>query len=82
MPEGKAFTSSPWAYNDEIFCLNEDGKTFVIKAGREFEIVRTNDLAEDDMSMATPAIVGDKLLLVRTAARMYCLQKKSEAPAK
>ena len=81
LPEGKAFTSIPWAYNDEIFCLNEDGKTFVIKAGREFEIVRTNDLAEDDMSMATPAIVGDKLLL-RTAARMYCLQKKSEAPAK
>jgi outer membrane protein assembly factor BamB len=83
LPEGKAFTSSPWAYNDEIFCLNEDGKTFVIKAGREFEILRTNDLAEDDMSMATPAIVGDKLLL-RTAARMYCLQKRplADAPAK
>ncbi|HEY1598468.1 MAG TPA: PQQ-binding-like beta-propeller repeat protein [Pirellulales bacterium] len=74
LPEGKAFTSSPWAYNDEIFCANEDGKTFVIKAGREFEIVRTNDLAEDDMCMATPAIVGDKMLL-RTAARLYCLKK-------
>ncbi len=83
LPEGKAFTSSPWAYNDEIFCTNEDGKTFVIKAGREFEILRTNDLAEDDMCMATPAIVGDKLLL-RTAARLYCLQKGArlaEAPA-
>jgi outer membrane protein assembly factor BamB len=74
LPEGKAFTSSPWAYNDEIFCANEDGKTFVIKAGREFEILRTNDLAEDDMCMATPAIVGDKVLL-RTAARLYCLKK-------
>ncbi|HVU89963.1 MAG TPA: PQQ-binding-like beta-propeller repeat protein [Pirellulales bacterium] len=81
LPEGKAFTSSPWAYNDEIFCLNEDGKTFVIKAGREFEIVRTNDLAEDDMSMATPAIVGDKVLL-RTAARLYCLQKGAKPAAR
>ena len=56
-----------------------------IKAGREFEILRTNDLAEDDMCMATPAIVGDKVLL-RTAARMYCLKKgaklKDEARTK
>ncbi len=80
LPEGKAFTSSPWAYNDEIFCLNEDGKTFVVKAGRDFEIVRTNDLAEDDMCMATPAIVGDKVLL-RTAARIYCLQKGANVAA-
>ncbi len=74
LPEGKAFTSSPWAYNDKIFCANEDGKTFVIKAGKEFEILHTNDLDEDDMCMATPAIVGDKVLL-RTAARQYCLKK-------
>jgi len=74
LPEGKAFTSSPWAYNDQIFCANEDGKTFVIKAGKDFEILRTNDLQEDDMCMATPAIVGDKLIL-RTAARVYCLQQ-------
>jgi outer membrane protein assembly factor BamB len=35
--------------------------------------VRTNALAEDDMGMATPAIVGDRLL-IRTAARMYCIR--------
>ena len=73
-PKGKAFTSSPWAYNDKIFCANEDGKTFVIKAGKDFEILHTNDLEEDDMCMATPAIVGDKLIL-RTAARVYCLKQ-------
>jgi outer membrane protein assembly factor BamB len=74
IPEGKAFTSSPWAYGDKIFCLNEDGVTFVIRAGREFEILHTNKLAEDDMGMATPAIVGDRVLL-RTAARLYCLKQ-------
>jgi outer membrane protein assembly factor BamB len=82
LPEGKAFTSSPWAYHDKVFCLNEDGKTFVLKAGPEFEILHTNDLAEDDMCMATPAIVGDKLL-IRTAARMYCMKQgaKFQGPA-
>ena len=71
---GQAFTSSPWASGDKIFCLNEDGVTFVIRAGKEFEILHTNALAEDDMCMATPAIVGDRLL-IRTAARIYCIRK-------
>ncbi len=66
------FTASPWAYGGKIFCLDEDGVTVVVKAGKEFEILRENALAEDDMTMATPALVGDKLL-IRTAARMYCL---------
>jgi outer membrane protein assembly factor BamB len=74
IPDGRAFTASPWAYNDRIFCLNEDGVTFVIPAGEKFEILHTNKLAEDDMCMATPAIVGDKLI-IRTAPRIYCIQE-------
>lgn len=74
IPDGRAFSASPWAYNDKVFCLNEDGVTFVIAGGEKFEILHTNELAEDDMGMATPAIVGDKLL-IRTSARVYCIQK-------
>jgi outer membrane protein assembly factor BamB len=74
IPDGKAFSASPWAYDGKVFCLNEDGVTFVITAGDKFEILHTNKLAEDDMCMATPAIVGDKLL-IRTSARLYCIQK-------
>ena len=48
--------------------------TFVIRAGKEFEILHTNTLQEDDMCMATPAIVGDRLL-IRTDKRIYCMQK-------
>jgi outer membrane protein assembly factor BamB len=81
IPDGKAFTSSPWAYDDKVFCLNEDGVTFVIRAGKEFEILHTNKLADDDMCMATPAIVGDRLL-VRTAARLYCIQNGATSAAK
>ncbi len=71
---GGAFTSSPWIYDGKLFCLNEDGVTYVIKTGREFELLATNELAEDDMGMATPAIAGDRLL-IRTAARVYCIKK-------
>jgi hypothetical protein len=54
--------------------LNEDGLTFVIRAGDEFELLHTNQLEEDDMGMASPAIVGDRLL-IRTAARIYCMRQ-------
>lgn len=80
LPNGKAFTSSPLVYGNKLFCLNEDGVTFVIKTGPQFEILYTNALAEDDMGMATPAIVGDKLL-VRTAARIYCIQQGAQLKA-
>jgi outer membrane protein assembly factor BamB len=75
LPDGQAFTSSPWANQGKIFCLNENGVTFVLKDGDAFELLHTNQLAEDDMGMATPAIVGDNLLL-RTAARLYCIKNK------
>jgi outer membrane protein assembly factor BamB len=74
LPEGRAFTASPWAHNGHIFCLNEYGTTFVIKAGSEFEILHTNKLDEDAMCMATPATVGNNLL-IRTATSLYCLQE-------
>ena len=81
IPNGKAFTSSPWAYQGKLFCLNEDGVTFVIKAGPQFEILHTNTLADDDMGMATPIVVGDKLL-IRTAPRIYCIGTTSVAQGK
>ncbi len=65
---GAAFTASPWAYAGKIFALSEDGDTFVIKAGPEFEILATNPLGE--FTMATPAI-AHRSLFIRTAARLY-----------
>ena len=73
LPNGRAFTASPWAYDDKVFCLNEDGLTFVLKAGDEYQLLHTNPLADDDIGMATPAIVGDRLL-IRTSARLYCIR--------
>ncbi|MCX6607421.1 MAG: PQQ-binding-like beta-propeller repeat protein [Acidobacteria bacterium] len=67
------FTTSPWAYNGKIFCLNEEGKTFVIKAGETYELLHVNPLEE--MALATPALVGDRLL-VRTDSRLYSVRRK------
>ncbi len=62
------FTASPWAYNDFVFAASEDGDTYVIRAGSEFEVVAVNSLEE--MVMATPAIARGSLF-IRTASRLY-----------
>ena len=77
LPEGLAFTTSPWAAGGRIFCLNEDGVCYVLRAGDKFELLHTNKLADGDMCMATPALVGDRLL-IRTAARLYCIRGKGQ----
>jgi outer membrane protein assembly factor BamB len=70
-PRATNFTSSPWAYDGKIFVLNEEGHTFVIKAGDTFELLGINSL--DDFSMATPAISGDRLL-IRTQNKLYSIR--------
>ncbi len=67
-----AFTASPWAYNGKIFCLSEDGDTYVIQAGAEYKVLAKNSL--DELCMATPAIVRDSLI-IRTASKLYRISK-------
>ena len=78
IPKGRAFTSSPVNYGGKLFCLNEDGVTFAMQTGPDFEVLFTNELAEDDMCMATPVIVGSKLL-IRSSARIYCIEESGSA---
>ena len=65
------FIASPWAYDGKIFSLNEEGDTFVIQAGKEYQLLGTNSLEE--WTMATPAIVGDRLL-IRTQSQLYSIR--------
>jgi outer membrane protein assembly factor BamB len=78
LPNGRAFTASPFAYNGKVFCLSEYGDTFVIKAGPEYELIRVNSLGPDEMCLASPAIVGDKLL-IRSDHTIYAIGKKTAA---
>lgn len=71
-PNISGFTSSPWAYNGKIFCLSEDGDTYVIQAGTEYKLLGKNSLGE--LAMATPAIAKGSLVL-RTASKLYRISK-------
>jgi len=73
-PSG-SFTALPFAFNGRLFCLSEDGLTYVVKPGSEFEILQCNPL--DELCLSSPAIVGDKLL-IRTASKLYCLTEGAE----
>jgi len=65
---GGTFTASPWAYEGKVFCLSEDGDTFVVQAGPRFKLLGKNSLGE--MSLATPAPVRGSLVL-RTESNLY-----------
>jgi outer membrane protein assembly factor BamB len=65
---GGAFTASPWVADGKIFCLSEDGDTFVVQAGPEFKLVGKNRLEE--MCMATPAIAQGSIF-IRTLTKLY-----------
>jgi outer membrane protein assembly factor BamB len=71
-PAASAFTTSPWAFNGKLFCLSEEGQTFVIAAGEQFQLLHVNEL--DDMALASPALVGERLL-VRTEHRLYSIRR-------
>jgi outer membrane protein assembly factor BamB len=73
-PAATAFTTSPWAYNGKLFCLSEEGQTFVVSTGEQFQLSHVNDL--DDMALASPALVGERLL-IRTEHRLYSIRRKS-----
>jgi outer membrane protein assembly factor BamB len=72
-PAATAFTTSPWAYNGKLFCLSEEGQTFVIATGEEFKLLHVNAL--DDFTLASPALVGERLL-IRTEHRLYSIRRQ------
>jgi hypothetical protein len=68
----KGFTASPWAYDDKVFCLDQDGRTFVLKAGPMFKVLARNTL--DETFAASPAVAGGDLLL-RGVTCLYCIRR-------
>jgi outer membrane protein assembly factor BamB len=70
---GAAGNSSPVASDGHVFVSDNDGKTFVVKAGRAFQLLATNPLGE--RISASPAITGD-WLIYRTDSHLYCIGEK------
>jgi outer membrane protein assembly factor BamB len=69
--EGRFF-ASPVAADGKLFLLNESGKLAVLQAGRDWQVLAMNDLAEN--CYATPAI-ADGLVVVRSESTLWAFQK-------
>ena len=72
LPQAKGFTSSPWAYDGKIFCLDEEGQTSVVQAGAEFKVLGRNKL--DEMFWSSPAMANGTLIL-RGVDHLYCIKQ-------
>ena len=64
--------ASPLLINGLIYCLAEDGTTYIVKPGDELEVVGKNALGEE--CHATPA-VSDGQLFIRTVGNLWCIGK-------
>jgi len=70
VPKATTFLASPVAFEGMIFLTNEDGDTYVVKAGPKHEILRTNSLGE---AVAASPAIADHKLFIRTDKNLYCI---------
>jgi hypothetical protein len=62
------YSASPLLAGGRLYAFSEDGKTTVLQAGRAFQVLAENALA--DGFMASPAVAGEALYL-RTKTHLY-----------
>ena len=73
---GGEFSASPVLAGGRLYCCDQSGRTFVVTAGKKFNVEAVNRLGagKDATFMASPAVAGDSLLL-RTKTHLYAVGK-------
>ena len=66
----EGFSASAVAVDGKVFFTNDDGETFVLKAGPAFQLLHVNTLGES--VLATPALV-DGRWYIRTDRNLYAI---------
>ena len=66
----EGFSASPVTVDGKIFFTNDDGETFVLKAGPEFELLHVNRLGA--RTLASPALVDGRWYF-RTKNELICI---------
>jgi outer membrane protein assembly factor BamB len=66
----EGFSASPVAVDGKVFFTNDDGETFVLRAGPTFNLLHTNRLGE--RTLASPALV-DGRWYIRTDEHLYAI---------
>jgi outer membrane protein assembly factor BamB len=69
----EGFSASPVAMDGKLFFTNDQGETFVLKAGQAFEILHVNNIGE--RTLASPALVEGKWY-VRTDQHLFAIGAK------
>jgi outer membrane protein assembly factor BamB len=69
-----AFGASPVAADGKVYFTSQDGDTFVLRAGKTYELVSTGRLGE--LVMASPAIAGGALIF-RTDRSVIAVGRKT-----
>jgi outer membrane protein assembly factor BamB len=75
IPRGNQVYASPVLASGKIYYLARDGKTYVVPAKPEFEVLATNDLGERGAFNASPA-VADGRIYIRSNRYLYCIGTK------
>ena len=65
---GGSYAASPFAADGRLYFTTEEGETFVVRAGREYELLAKNSV--DRIVMASPAASGG-VLVVRAIDRLF-----------
>jgi outer membrane protein assembly factor BamB len=63
------YSASPVAADGKLFLASEDGKTAVVRAGKDWSLLAVNDIGES--CYATPALSEGEVYL-RTDEALYC----------
>ncbi|HEU4711711.1 MAG TPA: PQQ-binding-like beta-propeller repeat protein [Pyrinomonadaceae bacterium] len=71
-----SFSASPVAADGRLYLASEDGDVFVVKAGRQYELLSKNTMGQP--LMATPALSQDMLIL-RGENAIYAIGERKTA---
>ena len=66
--------SSALLADGKIYYVSRDGRTFVVAAKPDFELLATNDLRDRGVFNGSPAVDGNRLL-IRSDKFLYCIGK-------
>ena len=69
-PRREGISASPVVVDDKLFVTNDEGLTFVLKTGPEFELLHTNDIGA--RTLASPALV-DGVWYIRTYRELFAI---------
>lgn len=69
-PIKQGFSASPLGVNGKVFFTNDNGETFVLKAGPTYELLHVNRLGET--TLASPALLDGKWY-IRTKRHLWCI---------